>query len=102
MDFKKNFWVINFIISIVLIIGFFSHILFIISTIEDLNINTVWLYILGGLLICSTLQFIVCLIYFFIKIKPKPIKKILILIWLASIICIEVSSSFALLAGFLG
>lgn len=98
----RKFWIRNLIGGTVFFIVFFVMIFTIVMRVENLDVDYIYFQIIYVLISIAVLQFIFCLVVSMVKLKKQSYKTILILLYFLSIIFIEISTSLALMGGFLG
>ncbi len=98
----RKFWVTNLLIGTVFFILFFVMIFTIVIKVENLDVDYIYIQCVCALLSIAVLQFVFCLVTSIVKFKKQSYMTIFILIYLLSIIFIELSIGAALMGGFLG
>ena len=98
----KKFWKVNIGIATLLFLLFLLTGLLLFKNIVNLDVDIIYFQILMTITCLSVIQFVICFIYYLIKIKQHSIWKILKLIYLIILIYLETSISFGILGGFLG
>jgi len=98
---NKRFWKLNFRIATLLFLLFLTTILLLFKNMS-MDVDMIYIKILISIICLSSIQFIICLIYYFLKIKQHSIFKVLFPICIMIIIYVEICISFGILGGFLG
>lgn len=106
MDIKKKtikrFWKINIVTSTIMFFLFLLTVFLLFNNIVNLDVDIIYFQILMIIICLSVIQFIICLIYYLIKIKQHSFWKVFALIYFIILIFLEVRLSFGIIGGFLG
>lgn len=98
----KKFWIINTGIASLIFLGFFLIVFLMLNNVVNLDVDIIYFQIILVIICLSIIQFIICLIYYLIKIKQHSFWEVLVLIYLIAIIYFQIRISFGIMGGFLG
>ena len=98
----RKFWKLNIIIASIMFLSFLLTVLLMFNNLVNLDVDFIYFQILIIIICLSAIQFIICFIYYLVKIRQHSHWKVFILIYFIFIIYLEVRLSLGIMGGFLG